>query len=222
MILFDAVGTLIRPERPVAAIYRRVGLRFGVDIEEAEIEQRFSEAFDREDLHDERELEFRTSETREHERWRSIVEQVFHQSDQRGEIFSELWTEFGRAETWRLFEEVTETLIGLSERGYRLGVASNFDRRLRAVMAGHVGLAALERCFISSEVGYRKPSPRFFEAVQAQLGLPPEAILMVGDDYENDLVAGRASGWRAVLVDRGGARVGEDVVSAISELGFLI
>jgi putative hydrolase of the HAD superfamily len=89
-------------------------------------------------------------------------------------------------------------------------------------MAGHAQLAALNRCFISSGVGFRKPSPQFFHAVQTQLGLPPGAILMVGDDYENDLVAARACGWQAVLVNRSGKPSPEYGVNAISDLRFLI
>ena len=136
-----------------------------------------------------------------------------------------LWRAVGRFWPGRnvaRLDDVGATLRELKERGYALGVASNFDARLRRVMAGHAELAALERCFISSEVGHRKPSPRFFESIEKELRLPPEAILMVGDDYENDFVAAGACGWRAAWVDRSGKRAGKDGVSAISDLGFLI
>jgi putative hydrolase of the HAD superfamily len=217
-VLFDAVGTLIRPDPAVADIYRRVALRFGVDLGAAEIDRRFSEAFRSEDSRDAHQFEYRTSESRELERWQAIVEHVFAESDRRAEIFGELWQAFGRAETWRSFDDVSPAISALKKRGLPLGVASNFDRRLRTVAAGLPELAAIKRFFISSEIGFRKPSPAFFQAIERELGLPPEAIFLVGDDQENDVEAARACGWQAALVDRS---KGDSLTAALAGWGLL-
>ena len=94
----------------------------------------------------------------------------------------------------------------LREAGFPVRIASNFDGRLRAVAAGLPELAGfVETLVISSEVGYRKPHPAFYHAACASLGLPPDRVLCVGDDPENDVRApsGPASG---VLLDRDGRR----------------
>ena len=87
-------------------------------------------------------------------------------------------------------------------------IASNFDARLRGVVAGLPELAGLgDSLVISSEVGYRKPHPAFYRAACESLGLPPGRVLCVGDDPENDVLGpDRARASRAVLLDRSGAR----------------
>jgi putative hydrolase of the HAD superfamily len=85
-------------------------------------------------------------------------------------------------------------------------VASNFDGRLRGVVAGLPAVAGLrDALVISSEVGYRKPHPAFYRAACARLGLPPGRVLCVGDDLENDVLGAGRAGLRGVLLDRSGA-----------------
>jgi FMN phosphatase YigB (HAD superfamily) len=56
---------------------------------------------------------------------------------------------------------------------------------------------------ISSEVGAGKPQPAFFEAVLATCDCPATELLMIGDDYENDVAAPRQLGIAAWHLDRG-------------------
>ncbi len=51
-----------------------------------------------------------------------------------------------------------------------------------------------------------KPSPRFFELAIDDIGLPPEQILVVGDDLTNDVAGGHAAGCRTALVRTGNFR----------------
>ena len=67
-----------------------------------------------------------------------------------------------------------------------------------------------ESLVISSEVGFRKPHPSFFQAACAQLGLPPDKVLCVGDDPENDVRGAIRAGLSALLLDRG-ARIADDL-----------
>lgn len=48
-----------------------------------------------------------------------------------------------------------------------------------------------------------KPSPELFTAAARELGLPANAITMVGDDVRNDVLAAQAAGMRGVLVRTG-------------------
>ncbi|MEU6370592.1 HAD-IIA family hydrolase [Streptomyces sp. NPDC046931] len=48
-----------------------------------------------------------------------------------------------------------------------------------------------------------KPSPAFFEAALARLGVGPDQALMVGDDIENDVLAAQRAGITGVLVRTG-------------------
>lgn len=69
---------------------------------------------------------------------------------------------------------------------------------------GRIGIAHLFAFHLSSAmVGTQKPHPAMFEQAVARLGLPPAAILHIGDDPEHDVEGARAAGLRAVWVRRG-------------------
>ena len=63
-----------------------------------------------------------------------------------------------------------------------------------------------ERIFVSSELGVEKPDRRFFAALLDGLGLPPEACVMVGDSYVNDVRGAAACGLRTVWLAPAGAK----------------
>ncbi len=205
-ILFDAVGTLIYPDPPVAVAYQSVARQFGAELAADAIRERFAAAHCREFSGAGGLAREATSEAGERRRWRRIVAAVLHDvPDAAGAPFEQLWRHFAQPASWRLFDDVLPTLKELAARGYRLAIASNFDSRLLAIAQGHLLLAYCEHVFISSEIGFSKPDPRFFTAAQAQLAAPPSAILLVGDDLENDYWGAAAAGWRRVLLARGDA-----------------
>ncbi len=47
-----------------------------------------------------------------------------------------------------------------------------------------------------------KPAPQIFHAACARLGLPPDAVLHVGDDPELDVAGARAAGLRTAWINR--------------------
>ena len=108
-----------------------------------------------------------------------------------------LWQHFAcpRAGEWR---PLPPKLFELLERRKLLwGLASNFDGRLPAICRGIPSLANCRHVFVSSQVGWRKPSPNFFRAIENRLGFPPQSLLLVGDDLANDYLAARSAGWQA-------------------------
>lgn len=60
-------------------------------------------------------------------------------------------------------------------------------------------LAPLERVFVSSELGWRKPQPEAFLQVAREIGVPPERLLFFDDTLEN-LAGARAVGLQTVHV----------------------
>jgi putative hydrolase of the HAD superfamily len=199
-VVFDAVGTLLHPEPAAAEVYARIGRRFGSCLSVASIRTRFGEAFAGEESID-LAGRLRTSEERERQRWRTIVAQVLDDVSDGEVCFEALYEHFSRPESWHC-ELDTETALGsLAERGYRLGLASNYDRRLRRVVEGLPALRSLEHLTVSSEVGWRKPAAEFFAAIGQSFGMKPAEILCVGDDRLNDYDGALAAGMCAVLYD---------------------
>ncbi|MGI8979194.1 MAG: HAD-IA family hydrolase [Pirellulaceae bacterium] len=196
-VLFDAVGTLIYPHPPVAEVYHREAQKHGSKYSVNEIAGRFRAVIARHHQGG------RTSESLERERWRRIVHDVIDDVEDSQELFlSALWKHFGAASSWRLFEDVAPTWQDLSRRGYLLGIASNFDSRLRTICRGLSPLTECRRIFVSSEVGFPKPEPRFYRAVEVQLGLRSEQILLIGDDHAADVAGPLSAGWQAIWLRR--------------------
>jgi putative hydrolase of the HAD superfamily len=218
-ILFDAVGTLIHPDPLVAVAYQSVAREFGVELDVDVIRERFTAAFSREFSAADGLARESTSEQDEYNRWRCIVAAVLHDvPDGAGEPFERLWRHFSLPASWRLFDDVLPALKNLAGRGYRLGIASNFDRRLLAIAQAHLLLAYCEHAFISSEISFSKPDPRYFAAVLQELGVPASEILLVGDDLKNDYEGALAAGCQAVLLTRGGGPPQARTISSLAEL----
>lgn len=214
-VVFDAVGTLIRPEPSVAQIYAMHGARFGARLTAADVKSRFPAIYQRhfgarstvglmgqgvivegwDGLLDE---PWRTSEALEAARWRAVITELFE-----GEVpsieplFASLWDYFGRAAGWVVFDDVAPTLAALAGRGYTLAIGSNFDARLDSLCRNLPALTWCNDVFPSSRLGWAKPSRRFFRAIEAALGLAPSELLLVGDDFRNDVAGAEAAGWHA-------------------------
>jgi putative hydrolase of the HAD superfamily len=202
-IVFDAVGTLIKPEPSVAAAYTAAARRQGVELEPEEVRARFQVHFQSDAIHAEQGV-LSTDESTERRRWRQIVAGVLPELSDPDRAFDELWEHFSRPASWRCFADVAPAMTALQAMGVSVCVGSNFDGRLRGVVQGLPELAPwVDALVISSEVGYRKPHPSFFRAACEHLDLPPERVLCVGDDVENDVRGAIRAGLAGLLLDRG-------------------
>lgn len=103
---------------------------------------------------------------------------------------------------WSLVRPGTaEALDNLRGRGYTLGVISNADGRVEALLAD-VGLAPhLDFVIDSGSVGVEKPDPRIFQLGCERAGVRPDEALYVGDIYEINIVGAQAAAMHAVLID---------------------
>jgi putative hydrolase of the HAD superfamily len=214
IIFFDAVGTLLHPDPPAAMVYANIGRRFGSRLDDATIVARFRAAFRRQE-----EADYagglRTDETREVARWRAIVAEVLDDVTEQEACFQELYAHFAKTDAWRCTPETADVLHALSARGHILGIASNFDRRLRGLLAALPDFASIRHLVISSEIGWRKPALAFFAAMCEQVAAPAEQILYVGDDYRNDYEGARAAGMLALLL---GDDTGADCIDKLTAL----
>ena len=72
----------------------------------------------------------------------------------------------------------------------------------------------------SAEVGAEKPDEAIFRLALQRLGLRPEEVAHVGDQYETDVIGARAVGITPILLDREGKARYQDVIciSSLTEL----
>jgi FMN phosphatase YigB (HAD superfamily) len=117
-----------------------------------------------------------------------------------------------------LFPEVPAVLSALAQRGLRLGVVSNWDISLPEVLARLQVLERFDLVLPAALAGCAKPDPALFREAAARLGLPPQAILHIGDSYQQDVVPARRAGLQARLLRRDGAARREEELQDLTEV----
>jgi HAD superfamily hydrolase (TIGR01509 family) len=94
-----------------------------------------------------------------------------------------------------------EVVPALAAR-HLLAIATNAsvsDRQAIERALARVGLAQhLSEIFCFRDLGLKKTDPRFWDVVEARLGVPRARLLMIGDDLENDVLAPQRCGVAAI------------------------
>ena len=95
----------------------------------------------------------------------------------------------------RLYPHVTDALVALREKGYKLWLLSNAQRVFTAFELNHLGLAPyFDGIYISSDYGCRKPDIRFFNALIQEQKLDIGNCLMIGNDLDTDIAGAKNAG----------------------------
>jgi putative nucleotidyltransferase with HDIG domain len=104
-------------------------------------------------------------------------------------------------------EDADAALTSLSSR-YPCILATNAsDSRSEDVKMAlaRVGLDEhFKAIFTSRELGFRKPEIGFFRGLQSVLGLDPDHLVMIGDDYRGDMLGAKMAGWRCLWYNPSG------------------
>jgi HAD superfamily hydrolase (TIGR01549 family) len=101
---------------------------------------------------------------------------------------------------WRARRGAAAALVRLRRAGIRVGVLSNWQPGLPAVLAGAGLRHLLDAVVVSSSIGVAKPAAAAFEAMARALDVPLGGLVHVGDDPLTDAAGALAAGCRAVLV----------------------
>ena len=101
----------------------------------------------------------------------------------------------------RMMLSTPSVLAQLRARGLTLGVISNSDGRVNAILQGCGVGQFFDLVIDSHEVGVEKPDPRIFDLALRQLNCQPRHALYVGDIYGIDVVGSERAGLQAVLLD---------------------
>ena len=113
------------------------------------------------------------------------------------EIFDSLWRYFAKPQAWSVDPNLCPWIALCQARNLPWIVASNFDSRLFAVVAGHPEFASCAKIYDSASMGIQKPDLRFYQAITDDFHLPPKNILMIGDNAIGDFLAPKLFGWQA-------------------------
>lgn len=78
--------------------------------------------------------------------------------------------------------------------------------------------AKIDYRFISEEIGFVKPSPKFFAHMCRQMDIAPQKCLMIGDSLRSDIGGALASGMKAIWVHKGGSQADCPSVETLEEI----
>jgi putative hydrolase of the HAD superfamily len=196
-VLFDVDFTLAKPGPDLGPEgYRRLGQRFGLELDPAQYADARRRAVETLEKHPELD--------HDEEVWVLFTEQIIRgmggNSDRAYDCAVEMTGAWEHAHNFDLFEDTLPTLDELRRHGLKLGLVSNTGRDLDAFVAHH-GLQ-VDAVVASGTHGKIKPHPAIFQAALERLGVNPSEAAMVGDSVEDDVEGARALGMRAFLVDR--------------------
>jgi putative hydrolase of the HAD superfamily len=217
-VFFDVGDTLMYIPAAQAVICRHLAEKALVR-EEEEVGQLFQQAFRQ--FYVERELNPEECCSPESDRqfWTGVYRFMLDELGAGGEwaeeeihhCCHELYEMFTSPANYRLFDDVVETLEALRERGFRLGVVSNFSPTLKDILQDKGILHYFDPVIVSTEVGLEKPNPAIFRLALAEAGLAASEVLYVGDHDLNDLWAPRQLGMDAVKILRYDYMTGEGI-----------
>jgi len=80
--------------------------------------------------------------------------------------------------------------------------------------------------FPSRDVGFMKPDPRFFRFIIHLLGSFPDNYIMIGDNYQKDIVGAKSVGMKTILLNADGNNhlypLADAVIQSMFELPDII
>ena len=99
------------------------------------------------------------------------------------------------------YECVEKTLAELKKCGKNVYLLSNAQTDFTRPEIDMVGLTKyFDGIFISSEVGFKKPSKEFYDALLKTYGLNPAECLMVGNDESADIQGAHLAGMDSLYI----------------------
>jgi len=212
-ITFDVGGTLIEPWPSVGHVYAEVAARFGINgLTPEDLTHNFRRAW-------KTQTEFDYTRVS----WFEIIRATFadRASQLPPEFFPALYDRFTEADVWLRYEDVLPTLEKLTANGLQLGLISNWDARLRPLLANLNLTRHFTSIVISCEAGATKPDARLFAQAAQELGVAPGEMLHVGDSLPMDVVGAEGFGAIGRQVVRRKPLTDARQIRSLTELGAL-
>jgi putative hydrolase of the HAD superfamily len=121
-----------------------------------------------------------------------------------------------------LFPDAIEVLKYLQQK-YKMHLITNGFAEVQWIKIEHSGLRPFfEHIIISEEVGTQKPDKAIFEIAMQRSGASTDACIMIGDNYNTDIIGAKNAGIDQVFFNPGKNRKREAVTYEISQLKELL
>lgn len=102
----------------------------------------------------------------------------------------------------QVFPGTHDTLDRLKKDGYVLHIITNGFKEVQFTKLEKSGLLDyFDLILCSEEVGKNKPHLEVFKYAQAETGALPSESIMIGDDFQVDIMGATGAGWEGILFD---------------------
>jgi putative hydrolase of the HAD superfamily len=204
-VFFDAGGTLVDAKPSFPELFAGILQREGYDVSAETIAAHWQIVFDRFRAAGEAEELWTTSDDRSREFWHGVYRLFFDEIGLPPEGLVDLvYAAFTDRRNYGLYDDVLPALETLRRAGLRLGIVSNFERWLDALLEDCGVRSLFDVRVISGFEGIEKPDPRIFRLALERAGVAPERSVYVGDLPELDIAPARSVGMYPILIDRRG------------------
>ena len=207
VIFFDAGDTLLGPHPSFPELFSQVCEEHGYDVPPEVVVRVQSElAPNLIDLAEDTGVDNPSFSSEESRRfWGYLYIRFLSELDiTDSDLAAALLERFSTSSSYMLFEDVLATLRRLHERGYRLGLISNFEQWLEERLIELEVGRLFDVSVISGFVKIEKPNPAIYELALQRAKVEPARAVHVGDSMINDIEPAVAVGMHAVLLDRAG------------------
>ena len=125
-----------------------------------------------------------------------------------------------------IFPFAIETLTELKKDGFNLHIITNGFKEVQHRKLKNCGFDAFFDVIVcSEEIGKNKPAPEVFHHAMQKAGAIPSKIVMIGDDFQVDIIGGNNAGMRTILFDpedRYRRRKGDYHIKSLNEIPAIL
>jgi putative hydrolase of the HAD superfamily len=215
-VYFDVGGTLLHPHPSVGAVYAEAGRPFDLRATASALDAAFLASYKHRIAETGAPAFGRTlASTRAF--WQDLVFEVLDEvgfGGPKAPCFDAIYRAFESPEAWHVDPDVWPVFRSLQDRNIPMGVLSNWDVRLPRLLES----LGMQNCFqvliLSANEGVAKPDPEIFQRAADAAGMPPNAILHVGDHVDLDIQPAQRAGFQTFRVDLPRSRL-SDVLSLL-------
>lgn len=208
VIFLDAVGTLFGVQGSVGEVYASIACKYGVSVSPDVLNRAFFKSFKVAQPACFPGVSAADLPQQEYRWWHAVARQTFYRANvlhyfsDFDDFFANLYAHFATAAPWFVYPDVYKTLESWHHQGIELGILSNFDSRIYAVLKALNLADFFKSVTISTEVGAAKPDAKIFAVALQKHGCAPGDALHIGDSFEEDYQGALAAGLQGFWLQR--------------------
>jgi HAD superfamily hydrolase (TIGR01549 family) len=195
VILFDAGGTLFHPNPSFEKVYEESLTALGVKVNDQELDRAILKVVRKFNEVSESDENFELKP----KLWTESLLQALGVDSK--DILKSLQSAISSQIKMVIAHSTVDTLLALKDRGYRLGIVSNWSGVLSDVLRDQDLLPFFESVITPLDAGVAKPHQKMFEAALEDLDVEASKVICVGESYAADIVGARRLGIQSILYD---------------------